>query len=377
MSKESIKQVKTPSIGLYPEHGGNPKAIAKESGVNAERIIDFSASINPLGPPGCVPQLLLETPHLIKEYPDPHCSLILKRISETTEIPQDCIKVGNGSTEIIYLLPHLLQKDQEVAIFNPCFSEYENALAAFGVTTHSIAFTSPNNFQSNPSLNFSELDPIKQLGAVVIGHPASPTGKLYTDFLPELQKYCDKRNVILIVDEAFIDFSSTDNSAWSLLKRNSNLILIRSLTKFYSIPGLRLGYGVLHPDKLQRIAAYQYPWSVNGLAQAVGAEVLLDETFQEKTRSWVTRENDFMFQALSAISEVEVFSSDVNFFLFRVRDDNPSASHDLFQHLLSRFLLIRNCGNFKGLDDSFFRISLRERSENQKLVDAIAEFFLS
>ena len=182
-----IKKSKPSSLNLYPEHGGDPKATAKAAGIDSERIIDFSASINPLGPPGCVAQLLLETPHLINEYPDPHCSLILKRISETTGIPQDWIKVSNGSTELIYLLPQLLLKGQEVAIINPCFSEYEKSFTAFGFVSHSITLTATNDFQTNVSQLFPELDIIKQLGAVVIGHPASPTGKLYSEFLPQLQ----------------------------------------------------------------------------------------------------------------------------------------------------------------------------------------------
>lgn len=359
----------------YPIHGGNPRAMAEASGTDPDKLIDFSASINPLSPPSCVSQLLLETPRLLREYPDSNCSLITERISEATGIPKDWIRVTNGSTEMIYLLPHLLDEGQAVAIFDPCFSEYEKAYRAFGIQPHSIVLKADNGFRTDPSELFSKLDAIQQLGAVILGNPASPTGKLYGDLLPELQVYCQKRDIVLIIDEAFIDFSSSKNSAWNFLERNSNLILIRSLTKFYSIPGLRVGYGVLHPEKNQRIAPRQYPWSVNALAQAIGAEVILDETFKKKTRAEMLRERGFITQALSTINEIEVFSSDTNFLLFRIRDNSPPA--DLYQHLLSQDLLIRNCGNFRGLDESFFRISLRSREDNQKLVDSVTEYFLS
>ena len=357
----------------YPEHGGNPAALSQLSGIDPDALIDFSASINPLSPPSCISQLLLETPRLLQEYPDPNCTLITERISQSTEIPTDWVRVGNGSTEIIYLLPHLIHKGQEVVILDPCFSEYEKAFTAFGFCTHSITLNADNSFKADSSVLFPKLDAVEKLGAIVLGNPASPTGKLYADFLPQIQNYCDARNIILIIDEAFIDFSSATHSAWNLLQRNTNLILIRSLTKFYSIPGLRIGYGVLHPSKIHRIAPYQYPWSVNALAQAVGAEILLDTSFQIKTCEVIARERQFMIQALKSIQGIEVFQSDTNFLLFRIRENGTAQG--LYQYLLSQSLLIRNCGNFKGLNESFFRISVREHQENVKLVSSISEYF--
>ena len=359
----------------YPTHGGNSRAIAEASGINPDKIIDFSASINPLSPSGCVSQLLLETPRLLQQYPDPHCSIITERISETTGVPKDWIRVTNGSTEMIYLLPHLFDEKQEVAILDPCFSEYEKAFRAFDIQTHSIPLNATKGFEVDPNSLFSRLDTIRQLGAIVLGNPASPTGKLYGELLAPLQEYCEERDIVLIVDEAFIDFSSTQNSAWNLANKKSNLILIRSLTKFYSIPGLRVGYGILHPEKIRQIAPRQYPWSVNALAQTVGAEVILDKAFQEKTRSWTQNERSFMFEALNLITAIEVFPSAANFLLFRLRDNSEPMS--LYQYLLSQSLLIRNCGNFKGLDESFFRISLKNRQENQKLADSISCYFSS
>ena len=368
------KKLQVASI-LYPSHGGNSRAIAEASGTDPDKIIDFSASINPLSPPSCVSQLLLETPRLLQQYPDPHCSVITERISKTTGVPKDWIRVTNGSTEMIYLLPHLFDEKQEVAIIDPCFSEYEKSFMAFGIQTHSIPLNAANGFQANPVSLFPRLDAIRPLGAIVLGNPASPTGKLYGELLVPLQEYCEERDIVLIVDEAFIDFTSTQNSAWSLINKKSNLILIRSLTKFYSIPGLRVGYGILHPEKIRKIAPRQYPWSVNALAQTVGAEVILDKAFQEKTRSWTQNERSFMFQTLNSISAIEVFPSAANYLLFRIRDS--SESMDLYKYLLSQSLLIRNCGNFKGLDESFFRISFKERQENQKLADSISSYFSS
>ena len=175
----------------YPAHGGDPRTMAQIAGIDPDKLIDFSASINPISPPGCVSQLLLETPRLLREYPDPHCSIITKNISAATGAPEDWIRVTNGSTEMIYLLPHLLNKGQEVAILDPCFSEYDKAFTAFGVQPRSVPLKAETGFQADPSLLFSQLDSIQQLGAIVFGNPTSPTGKLYSDFLPHLQGYCE------------------------------------------------------------------------------------------------------------------------------------------------------------------------------------------
>ena len=373
MNDHKKPEVIHPQDTHYPDHGGNPRAITEISGTSSDQIIDFSASINPLSPPCGVSQLLLETPRLLREYPDPNCSLIRKRLSESAGIPIEWLRITNGSTEMIYLLPHLFSENQEIAIIDPCFSEYEKSFMNFGIQPHSIKLKAQNCFQINPSWLFAQLDMIPKLGAVVLGNPASPTGILYGKLLPFLQEYCENRNATLIIDEAFIDFSSYKNSAWNLLKKSKNLILIRSLTKFYSIPGLRVGYGVLHPEKNKQIAPHQYPWSVNALAQAVGSEVIMDRLFQEKTRTWVNKEKSFMIKALNSIKEIDVFPSSANFLLFRIRDNSPPGN--FYQYLLSKSLLVRNCGNFKGLNDSFFRVSFREREENQKLIESISEYF--
>ena len=213
IDKNSSTNFQVPDIP-YPTHGGNPQAIANTSGTDPDKLIDFSASINPLSPPGCVSQLLLETPRLLREYPDPHCSVITQRISQATGVPDNWILVTNGSTEMIYLLPHLLHEGQEVAILDPCFSEYEKSFMTLGFRPQSIALSADKDFQADPSILFPKLDTIRQLGAIVLGHPASPTGKLYSEFLPSLQEYCESRNVLLIIDEAFIDFSSADIRNW-------------------------------------------------------------------------------------------------------------------------------------------------------------------
>jgi len=375
MTKKPNSLTKSGFIDSYPEHGGNPKEIALKAGVNSETLIDFSASINPLGPPSCVSQLLLETPHLINEYPDPNCKTLKRIISESENVPEEWIRVTNGSTELIYLLPFLFSKAQELLIINPFFTEYDKAFSRFDIKIHSHVLSAHKNFKIQLPELLKQLESIYKLGGIVLGHPNSPTGNLQTHAFPELIEYCMFRDITLFVDETFKDFLSPNFSIWDSYQENTHLVLIRSMTKFYSLPGLRLGYGILAPEKNELIATHQNPWSVNSLAQFLGSEILLDKDFKSKTKSWLKNEKEFVLNTLRQIENIEIFPSSTNFILFRLLTNNTNLPGNLFHSLLNDGILLRNCGNFPGLNESFFRISLRSRKENQKLLNAFKNFF--
>ncbi|MZH14470.1 MAG: aminotransferase class I/II-fold pyridoxal phosphate-dependent enzyme [Nitrospinae bacterium] len=359
----------------YPEHGGNAQAMAKKAGIDLESILDFSASINPLGPPPCVSQLLMETPRLLNEYPDPDHTNIKKLIASSENVPENWISVTNGSTELIYLLPFLVSPEHEILVVDPLFSEYEKSFSRFNIKVHSHTLSSEHGFQIQIPELFQQLESIDNLGAVIIGHPNSPTGNLQTHGLKDLAEYCVSREVSLFIDETFIDFLLPNTSIWNAYQENPHIVIIRSLTKFYSLPGLRIGYGILSPEKLETISLHQNTWSVNALAQFVGSEVLMDKDFKDQTRAWLDTEKKFMLEELNQFSEVKTFPSETNFILFKLHNSNPDLAYKLFNHLLLGGILIRNCGTFTGLDESYFRVSIRNRKDNQKFIHSFKDFF--
>ncbi|MBC8283382.1 MAG: aminotransferase class I/II-fold pyridoxal phosphate-dependent enzyme [Nitrospinae bacterium] len=359
----------------YPDHGGNPREVADLAGVNPESILDFSASINPLGPPTCVSQLLLETPHLLNEYPDTEAKSLKKIIARQENVTEDWIRVTNGSTEFIYLLPFLFSQDQELLIVNPFFSEYEKSFSRFGFKIHPHTLSPENQFQIQVPELIQQLETIGNLGGIILGHPNSPTGNLQTHALEKLIEYCNDRDATLFIDETFIDFVSSKISIWDKHRKNPNLVLIKSLTKFYSLPGLRIGYGILSPENNEKMALHQNPWSVNALAQFIGSEVLIDKSFQDNSRTWLKGEKLFLLKELNMFEEIEIFSSEANFILFRLKNHNAGMANDFFNHLLLDGILLRNCGNFTGLNESFFRASVRFRKDNQKLLNSVQYFF--
>jgi len=189
-----------------------------------------------------------------------------------------------------------------------------------------------------------------------------------------LLTFCKKKGILLIADETFIEFGDRQCFLVEKLKTCPNLVLIRSFTKFYALPGLRMGYGMLHPKWIQRIAPYLPPWSVNGLAQRIGVEVLKDYKFASKTRDFIRREREFLSRKLMDLP-VEVFDSNTNFLLLRLKSNDPNLPGRLYQNLLNRGILIRNCGNFTGLDERYFRIAVKKRKENRSLLSAMRSIF--
>ncbi|MBI4388664.1 MAG: threonine-phosphate decarboxylase [Nitrospinae bacterium] len=361
---------------VYPVHGGDREAAAVLAGLPPEEILDFSSSVNPLPPPTYLRRLLAELEHGLREYPDPNSSRLKEALERTLNIGRDRIVAVNGSTELIYLLPCLLKEGSQVCLAVPCFSEYKRAFELANFPVHGIPLDPANGFQPQIDCFLECLERIPNLGAAVVGHPNSPAGNLWKeqDLLP-LLSYCEGRNALLIVDETFMDFCDPGRSLLPKVPDSRFLVVVRSLTKFYGLAGLRLGYGVMHPRQVETMEQRRIPWSVNIAAQKLGAAVLQDREFAEATRAFIRQENSFLRRALAETGFLEVFPSDVNFFLVRLRGTGPALPDRLYMSLLRDGILLRNCGNFDGLDKSYFRVAMRTRADNEKLVAALAKNF--
>ena len=361
---------------MHAPHGGNLTAATRTTGFERSDLLDFSVNINPLGPPNCVRDICSQSLDFLKEYPDPHYGELKKNLADATGVSPDWITVGNGSTELIYLLPHLINRGKEVLIAAPCFSEYERAFQQAGISVRHFNLDPANGFSLPIDKFLFHLKQYPDLGGIVIGHPNNPTGTLLDEeSFKTLSKFCARQGIFLFIDETFIDFSTPDKSFLKYSAANKYLILIHSMTKFYSLPGLRLGYGIMHPERVRKIEAHQPPWSVNGLAQAVGSALTQDKIFSEQSRNYIQLENDFLYENLKEITAIEVFASDANFILFRLPGENETQAKHFFETLLFQGIVLRNCGNFIGLDQSFFRLAVRNRKDNQLLLSRVHEYF--
>ena len=360
----------------YPEHGGALHEASRIAGLSPEEIIDFSASINPMGPPENALSVLDHSKALLKNYPDPNCRETRKSLSQYLNVKADSLLIGNGSTELIYLLPHLINEDEEILLGVPGFSEYERAFNSRNVPVHKFQLNPDQEFKVEPEKLLFELQKMKNPGGLVLGHPNSPSGNLWDmDSLKTLLNFCKKRNLFLIIDETFIEFSGEKYSLLKQVESNKHLIIIRSITKFFALPGLRLGYAVLQPEWLKKLSEKQVPWSVNAMAQKVASVLFEDEKFLADSRNLIKQENEFLFENLNTIPSIKVFPSDTNFLLFRVEQGDTGEAKRLYKNLLMKGILVRNCGNFDGLNHIFFRVAVKNRSENRLLINELKVFF--
>jgi cobyric acid synthase CobQ/L-threonine-O-3-phosphate decarboxylase len=345
------------------EHGGNIRKMALAAGRSPEDILDFSANINPLGPPEWLRPLISSKLSSVIHYPDPDCSSLKTAIALRYGSREEEVLVGNGSTEIIRVLPQALPIGRAL-IPVPSYSDYEKAVALAGKSTEKVFLKEDEAFQLDLTLLDSKLigDEI-----VFIGQPNNPTGLIIEP--KALQTLFIKHpSTIFAVDEAFLDFVE---GVESLAKnRPSNLILLGSFTKFFAIPGLRLGFAIGEQGMIEKIRKMIPTWSVNGLAQAVGEKALEDKTYAEWTRAFVREEREFLFSELQSVPGLTVYPGRANFLLVRM-DRKDMDAPLLAGQMLSSGIAVRVCANFDGLDKRFFRVAVRARDENVKLLDLL------
>ncbi|WP_267383084.1 threonine-phosphate decarboxylase CobD [Cyanobacterium sp. uoEpiScrs1] len=348
-----------------PIHGGNLIWAANQAGCPVTSIIDFSASINPLGPPNTAITAFQQGVTAIAHYPDPHYLQLRLALGKMHNISPDWIFPGNGAAELLTWAGRELANLKFTYLIVPCFQDYWRALQGFGAKIKCYPFS----WESKTCLlDFPFVDP--QSSGVIINNPHNPTGKLFHRdiLLSLLEKFA-----LVVVDEAFMDFLTPhkQQSLIPMVGDYPNLVIIRSLTKFYSIPGLRLGYAIAHPSRLQQWQLWRDPWSVNSLAVAVGEAVLNDHEFQQKTWSWLVASRKSLLRGLSALKGLKPFPSAANFLL--VKTQIPSSQ--LQQELLEKHhILIRDCLNFPELGNGYFRVAVRSEAENQQLLKALAKF---
>lgn len=357
----------------YPVHGGNPASICEQYGLNPDNLIDFSANINPFGPPRGLKAVIENFDHEIGKYPDPEYPRLKKELSSSLNVAPEMIVLGNGSTELIYNLPRLWDTGKEVGIISPCFSEYERAFALNGISSRKLLLKPDRDFQLELESTLFQLSSWKNLGGIVVGHPNSPAGCLMKpESLLALLHFCEKRELFLIVDETFIEFCDPELSLLKKVHQSRFLILIRSFTKFFAFPGLRLGYAILPQPHAQKLNKYLPPWSVNSIAEQAGLLALKDKAFIESSRRKINVARSFLHEKLNRFKDIRVFPSSANFILFHLINDQISPGW-LYTQLLNDGILLRNCWNFDGLSNRFFRIGLRSHADNNKLIQSFTK----
>ncbi|HYR60510.1 MAG TPA: threonine-phosphate decarboxylase CobD [Nitrospiraceae bacterium] len=353
-----------------PIHGGNIYKVAQEQRIPVERIMDFSASINPLGPPASVLRTIRSALKQIVHYPDPDCWQLRQELSQQCGVNSDMILVGNGSTELIHLLPRVLGI-KSALIIGPTFEEYAQALMATGSLVQYVHARREERFRPPVNDVLRELSAKRtRFDAVFLCNPNNPTGQVMNrPAIYELAEMVERQHGWLIVDEAFIDYCQ-EQTVVSMLREHPRMVVVRSLTKFYALPGLRIGYLLGASKVVDQLKDRQPPWSVNSLAQEVSCAVLQDYAYAIKSRAFMKNERTRFVRGLRSLSSLRVYSSAANFVLIEL----PAfiCAGEVTDRLASERLLVRNCSTLPGLTTQMIRVAIRTVKENRRLLTALA-----
>lgn len=359
------------------QHGGD---IYTDGLLKGRELLDFSSNINPLGVPRSFTAHLKEAVDKVEVYPDIQyrsskgyiCHYLNQgsyflypegKMESLDFRPQDIV-LGNGAGEIIDIAIASLKS---ICIVMPSFIEYEQSAIKNNVE---IIYS---NLDKDMNIDYDDLlYKIQQVDGVIVGNPNNPNGSIVDKikFLPILE-YCQKHNKRVIVDEAFIEFTGDIGASMiELSKKYSCLCIIRALTKFYGMPGVRIGYSICTDSNYNKaMNKRQIPWNINSFAELALKYVLKDKEYIESTVKWIREESEFFINRLKELKIIErVYQTDSNFVLVRLSN---LTGRDLYQYLLVNRILIRTCSNYRNLDDSYVRFAIKSREDNNKLLSEL------
>ncbi len=351
------------------EHGGQIHAIARTLGCDPMDLLDFSSSLNPLGPPESITRLLREFPAArLAPYPDSDSRALREGLNAKHGLPTDCFLIGNGSCELIFLIPRAMRPLQ-AAVIGPTFGEYARACRLAGAAVRCLGMDIAGEKPWYP--RGQALDTVAQSDICFLCNPNNPSGNILPrDAWREIIGAHPR--TLFVADEAFVDFlPHPEQESWiTWIAQHDNLIVLRSFTKFYAIAGLRLGYAVAQPSLLQRLQACKEPWTVNVLAQEAGLQLLQEGDFDKRSREWLATERPLFTQRLEQMGFLQVYPSSANYVLARLRDEAISSG-DFCRSLWSQKIILRDAASFEGLDNGHVRIAVKDRQANDSLVSAL------
>lgn len=337
-----------------------------------EAYIDYSVNIPPLAYEETFKRLLIsEIDHLFN-YPEINGASLCKSLAKQNQLAEGQIILGNGATELIYLYARTF-KYENVMIIEPTFTEYRRAFDLTETTIHTFELDKENQFHLEAK---SLVKAIKatQSDCLILCNPNNPTGQLYD--LCDLEwvlNECPKLNIL--IDESFIEFVDKEYQLASanfmnVSHRMDRIMRLRSMTKIYAIPGLRLGYAIGGQEAIAKMMAFKEPWTINQMALAAGIHLVEESSYDQVIYEWCQAERLYMKEALLKMKAIEVYEGQANFLLIKVEE----ALNPLFRkQLKADKIYLRTCVDFKGLNENYYRIALKQHEENAFLINKLKE----
>ena len=342
-------------------HGGNIYKLKRDNGIE---VLDYSSNINPLGVPSSFKKAVVENFESLEKYPDIDYIELRTSIGDYNNCHIDNVVVGNGATEVLFLYMKAV-KAKKVLIIAPTFAEYERAARAAGRDVKFFPLSKDFSLNENMLLEF-----ITDEDVVVMCNPNNPTGKFQNlEKIKKIADFLERKNKKLFIDEAFIEFVDDWKDKTAFLLKHKNIFILRALTKFFALPGVRLGYGLTYDESiLDEIKNIREPWSVNGVAEIAGKTMLLDTLYIHETENWIKKEKLWFYEELCKIDNIEVTPTETNFILVKLLNDNAKSFR---KKMIENGVLVRDASNFMFLDESYIRLAIKDRKKNEQVLEAL------
>lgn len=346
------------------EHGGDIKGFQDEFGT---RPLDYSANIAPLGVPEEVRQAICAAIDDAANYPDPLCRDLTRALAAHDQVPESAILCGNGSSDVLFRLV-AAAKPRRALLCAPTFGEYEQALATVNTVLDYYPLSPAHDFLIAADI----IDRITlETDLVILCQPNNPTGAIVSrELLQLVLRKCAESQALLLVDECFVGFLDNPNdvSVVPWIEDHDNLVVLKAFTKLYGIPGIRLGYALSsNTTLLEAMRASGQPWSVSNIAQAAGVAALACTDYVAHVRAITRTERTFLKEELKKRSIIAW--GEANYLLFRIVEKPPAPT--FAQDMRQQGVLVRDCANYRNLDQGWYRIAVRTHAENERLLQAI------
>ncbi len=344
------------------EHGGD--LLSYEKYYDGD-LIDYSSNINPLGPPEGLEEVLRHSFKNTEVYPDIRYRRLKKSISSYLKCSVENTIVGNGAVELI---DNFIILANRVLVCTPSFSEYEKRAIVHRKEVIRIPYNLDFTLDTLTIGNKIQKDDL-----IILGNPNNPTGfRIDKIELIILYNVIKKSGAYLVLDEAFFEFCPMDYDSIDLFRKTKyeNLGIIRAATKFFALPGIRLGYGCTSTALAERISKIELPWSINSFAESAGNFIFSDREYIEESKRYIQEERQLMLQALSKLSNIKVFHTETNFILIKLLKWNEEY---VFNFFLKKGIVIRKCSSFIGLNDNYIRVAIKSREINKRLIEIFNE----
>lgn len=327
-------------------------------------IIDFSSNINPLGPPkGLKAELEAAYSELIS-YPDIEYRELKKNAASYLGCKYEEVIVGSGAVEIINNICLLFKR---AVVFTPCFYEYMNRPNVLGKEV--VKLSMKEGFKVDLPLLKGRLNEGELL---ILGNPNNPTGlRIPQEELLNIYDIVKGKKAFLLLDEAFFEFCPEDYDSIELFKDKENVCVLRAATKFFGVPGIRLGYAFSSRKFNEEYRRIESPWSINSYANAAGRSIFKDMDYIKNTKKLIAAEREYLLKELALIKWAKVFESHANFILIKLLKYDENIIFDKF---IKNGIMIRKCSTFQGLNESFIRIAVKSHEHNERLIKIFKEF---